>query len=216
MAKTDMVKITYPGIIEETTLYTEGYRSVAGVDEAGRGALAGPVVAAAVVLPQKKRYPRLNRVRDSKMILAPEREQLYDVVFGQARAVGVGIVSSELIDCMNIYKATRLAMRLAVENLSLRPDYLLIDGMIVPALRYKQKPVIGGDGLCLSIACASIIAKVTRDRIMLELDAQYPLYGLALHKGYSTRKHLECLAAHGPCPVHRTTFGPVKELRRLI
>lgn len=211
-----MAKIVYPGLVEENTLYTEGYRSIAGIDEAGRGALAGPVVAAAVILHRQEDYPELNRVRDSKLVLQPERELLYDVIFQQARAVGIGIVSPELIDSMNIFKATRLAMRLAVEDLNLKPDCLLIDAMTVPALRYKQRPVIHGDGICLTIACASIVAKVTRDRIMLELDKQYPHYGLAHHKGYSTKKHVECLMEHGPCPVHRSTFGPVKNLRRLL
>ncbi len=211
-----MTRIVYPGLVEENILYGQGYGAIAGIDEAGRGALAGPVVAAAVILPRQSEYPQLSRVRDSKLILQPERELLYDVIFDQARAVGIGVVSSDLIDSMNIYNATRLAMRLAVEDLSMIPDYLLLDAMTVPALTIKQKPIIKGDGLCLSIACASVIAKVTRDRIMSDFDRQYPVYGLAAHKGYGTRQHLDCLHTHGPCPIHRHTFSPVKEMHRLI
>lgn len=208
--------ISPPNFMEESTLINQGYKSVAGIDEAGRGALAGPVVAAAVVLPQEANHPRLNDVRDSKETPAAKRELLYDVIVEEAVAVGVGIVPSQVIDSVNILNATRIAMRQAVEQLACLPDFLLVDGMIIPRFGIRQKGIIKGDKSCLSISCASIIAKVTRDRIMFELSESYPNYGLAQHKGYGTRYHLFCLNQYGPSPVHRFTFAPVKETMRLV
>jgi ribonuclease HII len=203
-------------MMEEKALFVQGYNSVAGIDEVGRGALAGPVVAAAVVLPKLLDTVQLAGVRDSKEIPASRRESLSRVIQNVAVTFGIGIVSSQTIDSMNILNATRLAMRQAIKQLSCNPDYLLIDGMTIPAVTFLQKKIIKGDKLCLSIACASIIAKVTRDRIMVELDASYPDYGLANHKGYGTSFHLTCLTKNGPSPIHRLTFAPVRETFRLL
>lgn len=205
-----------PTLMHESLLMSQGYKSIAGIDEVGRGALAGPVVAAAVVLPQSPDFPRLKDVRDSKEISPMRRDLLYNLIIEEAFTVGVGIVSWQTIDSMNILNATRLAMRQAVEQLACLPDFLLVDGMTIPRLNICQKGIIKGDKLCLSIACASVIAKVTRDRIMVDYDALYPSYGLARHKGYSTRYHLDCLKQYGPSPIHRFSFAPVKETIRLI
>ena len=205
-----------PSLIEELALSAQGYKSVAGIDEAGRGALAGPVVAAAVILPQSAEHPRLRDVRDSKETPAAKRKVLYDVIMDEAVAVGVGIVPPQTIDSVNILNATRIAMRQAVEQLACLPDFLLVDGMTIPRLNIRQKGIVKGDKLCLSISCASIIAKVTRDRIMVELSESYPNYGLAQHKGYGTSHHLFCLNQHGPSPIHRFTFAPVRETMRLV
>jgi ribonuclease HII len=205
-----------PSLIEEKELFLQGYNFIAGIDEVGRGALAGPVVAAAVILPKSINTDRLAGVRDSKEVPATRRELLSHIIQNEAVAIGIGIVSSQTIDLMNILNATRTAMRQAIKQLSCYPDYLLIDGMTIPRLNVLQKKIIKGDKLCLSIACASIIAKVTRDRIMIELDDLYPNYGLASHKGYGTAYHLTCLTKYGPLPIHRLTFAPVKETCRLL
>jgi len=205
-----------PTLMYESTLSSQGYKSIAGIDEVGRGALAGPVVAAAVILPQSADLPRLKDVRDSKEVSPEKRDSLYSLIMEEAFAVGIGIVSWQTIDSINILNATRLAMRQAIEQLACLPDFLLVDGMTIPRLDIRQKGIVKGDRLCLSIACASVIAKVTRDRIMVDLDAVYPNYGLAQHKGYGTRFHLDCLSQYGPSPVHRFSFAPVKETNRLI
>jgi ribonuclease HII len=206
---TDMV-IQVPTFIEEETLIVQGYRLIAGVDEVGRGPLAGPVVAAAIILPLDERPSWLSRVRDSKQLTPSQRESIFDQVLKSGVAFGVGSVSHEVIDERGIAPATRLAMRRAIEHLSTRPDYLLIDFMRLPGIRIPQKSVVDGDSLCLSIAAASIVAKVTRDRHMVELDSQFPGYGLAQHKGYGTPEHLEALQRLGPCAIHRKTFTPVR------
>jgi ribonuclease HII len=205
-----------PSLIEEKALFVQGYNFVAGIDEVGRGALAGPVVAAAVILPKSVDSDKLANVRDSKEITAARRELLSKLIENEAVAVGIGIVSPQTIDSINILNATRLAMRQAIGQLSCSPDFLLIDGMTIPRLDILQKKIIKGDKLCLSIACASIIAKVTRDRIMVELNNSYPNYGLANHKGYGTAHHLTCLSENGPSPIHRLTFAPVKETYKLL
>ncbi len=205
-----------PSLIEENILTSHGYKSIAGIDEAGRGALAGPVVAAAVILPRLVEHPGFKDVRDSKETSPAKRELLYSLIMDEAVAIGVGIVSPQTIDSVNILNATRLAMRQAIEQLACSPDFLLIDGMAIPRLSIRQKGIVKGDKLCLSIACASIIAKVTRDRIMVELNESYPNYGLVRHKGYGTKHHLVCLAQHGPSPIHRFSFAPVRETIRLI
>ncbi len=191
----------------------QGYLCIAGMDEAGRGALAGPVVAAAVVLPDRTEFPALRDVRDSKQLTAAKRERLYDAVMQEASAVGIGIIQPEIIDRINILEATRLAMTTAVNVLSAKPDYLLIDALTIRALPLPQKGIIKGDSFCLSISCASIIAKVTRDRLMVELDGTYPGYGLSEHKGYGTRRHMDCLRKYGPCPIHRRSFSPVNGIQ---
>jgi ribonuclease HII len=204
---------------EEEGLRARGCERVAGIDEAGRGSLAGPVVAGAVILPPRLVLDWMDEIRDSKLLTAPRREKLYERIREVALAVGAGVVSHRVIDSKGIVKATRLAMRAAVQQLNPAPEYLLIDYMKLPEVRLPQRGVVDGDSLCLSIACASIIAKVTRDRLMVEMDGKYPGYGLAKHKGYGTRSHIECLRRLGPCPVHRRTFQPVTEIisrRRLL
>jgi ribonuclease HII len=205
-----------PTLVRENALISQGYKLIAGIDEVGRGALAGPVVAAAVILPQSTDYARLRDVRDSKEISPVKRDLLYGLIVDEAFSIGVGITSSQIIDSMNILNATKLAMRQAIEQLACLPDFILIDGMTIPRLNIRQEGIVDGDKLCLSIACASIIAKVTRDRIMADLDAVYPNYGLARHKGYGTRHHLDCLNQYGPSPIHRFSFAPVRETIRLI
>lgn len=201
-----------PDLREEVALYTEGYRHIAGLDEAGRGSWAGPVVAGAVILPigQADLSQRLEGVRDSKQLTPRQRERLYGAIRSAALAVGVGIVPPDMIDELGIVPATRQAMDLALVQLDLLPDFLLIDFLNLPGLSVPQKGITGGDAMSLSIAAASIVAKVARDRWMIQLDAQYPGYGFARHKGYGTRQHRESLARLGPSPVHRLSFAPMK------
>lgn len=200
-----------PDLTEERTLWARGRRLVVGVDEAGRGALAGPVVAGAVILPDDGHPEWYGQVRDSKDLTPKAREKLFDLIQGLAR-VSVGVVPSPIIDAVGIAEATRMAMREAVGELSPAPDFVLIDYFTVPGLRLPQRGVAEGDSTCLSIACASIVAKVTRDRMMVEFDSQYPGYGLAGHKGYGTREHVRCLCQLGPSPIHRFSFQPVRAL----
>ena len=204
-----------PSLVEENGLNARGYRLIAGVDEAGRGALAGPVVAAAVILPRSPDFPWLKSVRDSKEIPPARRELLFDLIKQESIAISVGIIAPQTIDVIGILNATKIAMCHAIEQLAYPPDFLLIDFLRLPQIRISQKPIVHGDKLCLSIACASIIAKVTRDRIMVELDQLHPGYGLATHKGYGTKKHVSCLHQHGPSPIHRHSFAPVREAARL-
>ena len=204
-----------PSLNEENGLSARGYRLIAGVDEAGRGALAGPVVAAAVILPQSANFPWLKSVRDSKEVPPARRESLFDLIKQEAVAVSVGIIAPQTIDVIGILNATKIAMCHAVTQLSHPPDFLLIDYVRLPQLRISQKSIIRGDQLCLSISCASIIAKVTRDRIMVELDQLHPGYGLAHHKGYGTKHHITCLHQHGPSPIHRHSFAPVREATQI-
>ena len=191
-------------------LRARGYRLIAGVDEVGRGALMGPVVAAAVVLPEKFRGKWKSKVRDSKQLSPKDREYLYECIREVAISVGVGMSSNEVIDLIGIAPATRRAMLEAVDGLRHEPDYLLIDYFHLPETQLPHHGVLHGDSLCFSIACASIIAKVTRDRHIIELDGRYPGYGFADHKGYSTADHLTCLRALGPCPEHRRSYEPVR------
>ena len=185
-----------------------GYRLIAGVDEAGRGPLAGPVVAAAVILPEGL---YIDGVNDSKKLSPNTRERLFDVIMSQALSVGIGIGSPELIDRINILQATRHAMLAAVQQLSPLPDYLLIDGITTIESHIPQKTLIKGDARSLSSAAASIIAKVSRDRLMRNLDVQHPGYGFAAHKGYGCSSHMEAIQRLGPTAVHRLTFRGVKE-----
>jgi ribonuclease HII len=179
---------------------------VCGVDEAGRGPLAGPVVAAAVVLDPLRIPKGLN---DSKQLNEAKREALFGVIMASA-SVGIGVVEAGVIDRINILQATLLTMRQAVMQLRNAPHLALVDGNRRPPLPCDVETIIKGDGKCSSIAAASIIAKVTRDRMMLAHDAQYPLYGFSNHKGYGTEEHLAAIAAHGPCPLHRRSFSPFK------
>ena len=185
-----------------------GFDLIAGIDEAGRGPLAGPVVAAAVILPAGL---NIKGVNDSKKLSPDTRERLFDIIMAQAFSVGIGMGSPELIDRINILQATRHAMRSAVLQLAQPPDYLLIDGISTINSPIPQKTIKKGDSLSLSIAAASIIAKVTRDRLMRELDELHPGYGFSGHKGYGSALHMEAIRRLGPSPVHRLTFGGVKE-----
>ena len=188
----------------ERGLREKGFVHIAGIDEAGRGPLAGPVVAAAVVFPTQM---YVSGVKDSKRISARRRERLYDVILKEALSVGIGVVDEKEIDRINILKATHKAMSKAIEKLSIRPHCVLVDGMELPECSCHQKAVIDGDARCFSIAAASIIAKVTRDRIMIDYDRQFPQYGFAQHKGYATAGHRAALEKFGPSNIHRTSFS---------
>ena len=200
-----------PSFAEEKKLVAKGYRLIAGIDEVGRCALAGPVAAAAVILPRRINAPWLKRVKDSKLLSPPEREYLSNCIQEVAISIGIGMANHEFIDSEGIVKATRLAMKIAIDHLSPPPESILIDYMLLPEVTLPQKGVKNGDSICFSIACASIMAKVTRDRLMIELDRIYPGYGLAQHKGYGTKGHLSCLKRLGPSPIHRQSFQPVKD-----
>jgi ribonuclease HII len=189
-----------------------GLSYIAGLDEAGRGAIAGPVVAAAVILPlnQPGQLQALDQVNDSKQLTARQREQLFDQITMNVLAYGIGSVPAERIDEFGIIPATKQAMSIALGKLSPPPEYLLIDGRIrLQNNPLPQQAIIRGDSKCLSIAAASILAKVSRDRQMIEMDAAYPHYGFAQHKGYGTPQHLRALNVAGPAPVHRFTFAPL-------
>ncbi len=195
-------------LLFEKTAYRNGYAHVAGIDEAGRGPLAGPVMAAAVILPAGL---LLNGVDDSKKLSPAIREKLFDIIMARALSVGIGIIGPDEIDRINILQATRSAMLAAVQQLTPQPDYLLIDGITTINTKIPQKTIKKGDSLSLSIAAASIIAKVTRDRLMVKMDTTYPGYGFAGHKGYGSAAHMEAIRVLGPSPIHRQTFGGVKE-----
>ena len=188
---------------------SQGYRSVAGVDEAGRGPLAGPVSVAAVILPEHLLLPRLN---DSKKLSAKVRDELYAEIMDKALAVRQVFVSPAEIDRINILQATMEGMCKAVEGLSLPADYVLIDAVRLPRLSLPQMSLIKGDAKSASIAAASIIAKVSRDRLMEEYNRQYPEYGFGSHKGYGTAEHIAAVRQYGPCPIHRLTFEPIKTI----
>ncbi|MCK4274487.1 MAG: ribonuclease HII [Dehalococcoidales bacterium] len=172
----------------------------------------GPVVAAAVMLPQNFRARWRSRVRDSKQLRPKDREYLSGCISEAAISVGIGIQSNDVIDSIGIAPATRLAMIAAIQQLIPEPQYLLIDYFRIPEMSLPQKGIVNGDGICFSIACASIIAKVTRDRMVVEMDGDYPGYGFAGHKGYGTREHIDCLRRIGPCSMHRRSFRPLREM----
>lgn len=187
----------------EHSCYEGGCELICGVDEAGRGPLAGPVCAAAVILPRDLEIPGLN---DSKKLTDKKRRELYDIILSQAEYYGIAFATEKEIDEINILQATFLAMERAVAQLGIRPDLALVDGNREPHFPLPVKTVIKGDSLSANIAAASILAKVTRDRLMEELDETYPQYGFAVHKGYGTKRHYAALSEHGPSPVHRMTF----------
>jgi ribonuclease HII len=195
----------------ETELIGKGYNLIGGVDEVGRGPLAGPVVSASVILDPSVFIPGIN---DSKKLSESKRESLYAKIQQKAIAIGIGIINAETIDRINILRASLEAMCQAVASLSIQPDFLLVDGQHCPNLNIPMKPIIGGDGLSLSIAAASIIAKVTRDRIMDDLDKVYLNYGFSRNKGYPTPDHFSALERFGPCEIHRKSFAPVAEKLR--
>lgn len=205
---------------EEQSLFSQGYKLIGGIDEAGRGPLAGPVVAACVVWGSdfdagKLGYTELKFLRDSKRIDEKKREQLFKIIHEEALEIGVGICDHKTIDRANIFQATFLAMKKALGSLKNKPNFILIDGkFIIPNCSYEQKAIIKGDSKIFSIMAASIIAKVTRDRLMKKFHEEYPNYCFDQHKGYGTKLHLEMLKKYGPCPIHRRSFGPVKRLNK--
>lgn len=207
-----------PHLDHEKGLWREGYRYIAGIDEAGRGAWAGPVVAAAVILPPEPTHLAqvLAPVRDSKLLRPVERAVCYELILTHAIAWGIGSVSAQEIDHLGIVPATQKAMCLALENLTLCPDFLLIDALLLDQVNLPQRALVHGDRLSLSIAAASILAKVTRDRWMVALDAIAPGYGLAQHKGYGTQQHREALERLGPTPFHRRSYAPIASLGDLL
>ena len=192
----------------EKRAMSRGFSVIAGIDEAGRGALAGPVVAAAVILSPQGDYAGID---DSKKLTPRQREILFDHIMSQAVAVGIGYGDSVLVDTINILQATLQAMTAAVHSLPVVPDFLLIDGISSPHLDIPAQTIKKGDSASVSIASASIIAKVTRDRLMVALGEKYPEYGFPIHKGYGSPAHLASIASFGPCPVHRMTFRGVRE-----
>ena len=200
-----------PTLDYERAFWHDGYARVAGLDEAGRGALAGPVVAAAVIFPQSIPFARdLAQVNDSKQLSPATRAELFEPIQRAALAWGVGFATHAEIDALNIARAARLAMLRALAALSIAPDALLLDAFDLPDLDQPQIGLIHGDALSVSIAAASILAKVTRDRYLCDLDAQFPAYQFARHKGYATAAHRALLRTHGPCPVHRASYAPVR------
>ena len=192
----------------EKELYKADYQAIAGIDEVGRGPLAGPVVAAAVILPPECKIKGLN---DSKKIPKKKHQDIYQAVLDKALAVGVGLMNNEIIDQVNIYEATKLAMKEALSKLSLKPDYLLIDAMKLD-VDIPQESIIKGDANSLSIAAASIVAKVTRDKLMADYDKKFPGYDFAKNAGYGTMRHLQGLERNGVTPIHRKTFEPIKSM----
>lgn len=213
---------TVPNWDQELDLHRRGCTLVAGVDEAGRGAWAGPLVAGAVILPHPARLTsgkaasalasELACLRDSKMLSASMRERLLGTIQSVALAVGVGIVSPGLIDAIGLGPANRLAMSRAVYNLGVQPHFLLVDAFRLPSIRVPHRPIIRGDATCMTIAAASIVAKVTRDRMMEEQEAHYPGYGFAQHKGYGTRLHTGAIGELGVLQIHRRSFAPIKAI----
>ncbi|MBQ9608735.1 MAG: ribonuclease HII [Lachnospiraceae bacterium] len=197
------VKRSYDMLSFERKYYAEGYKYICGIDEVGRGPLAGPVVTCAVILPQDEQILYLN---DSKQVPKKRREYLYDIIIEKAVSYGIGVVSEERIDEINILQATYEAMRMAISNLKQKPDILLNDAVRIPNVNIKQVPIIKGDTLSASIAAASIVAKVTRDRMMEEYDRIYPGYDFANNMGYGSQKHIEAIKTLGPTPIHRKTF----------
>ena len=187
----------------EKNAYLQGFHYIAGIDEAGRGPLAGPVVAACVMLPEAC---LIEGVNDSKKLSAPKRENLYDMIVEKAISIGIGIVDEKCIDEVNILNATKLAMKNAINQIKPQPDILLIDAVRLNDVEIPQLPIIKGDALSISIAAASIIAKVTRDRLIDEADCTYPHYGFKKHKGYGTEEHINAIKKYGICPIHRVSF----------
>ena len=204
-----MKKETIDLLSYEKKLYEQGYNLICGTDEAGRGPLVGPVVAAAVILPKNYQLPGLN---DSKQLSEKKREEYFPIIKKEAVSYGIGIVDAKTIDEINIYEASRLAMQKAIENMNITPDFVLTDAMPMKDYKLPVMPIIHGDALSINIAAASVLAKVTRDHIMLELDQKYPMYGFASHKGYPTKKHIEAIHQFGLIDGYRKTYGPIKEM----
>lgn len=199
--ETDRLRVLW---LYEEDLSSKGFKMIAGVDEAGRGPLAGPVVAASVILPSGI---RLNGLNDSKKLTPAVRDRLYEEIMEKAVSFSVGTVSEKDIDILNIYQASLKAMRKAITRMDPAPDFILVDAVQIPGVTIPQMPLVRGDGLSASIAAASVLAKVTRDRLMDKYDREYPQYGFAKHKGYGTREHMEAICKYGPCPIHRSSFN---------
>jgi ribonuclease HII len=218
--KTVVTRQTVPTWAHELELCGQGHALVGGVDEAGRGAWAGPLVAGAVILPHPEQLARtpdgvdlaeeLTALRDSKMLTAATRERLLEAIRSAAVAVGIGIVSSALIDVIGIGPANRLAMARAIRDLGIWPDYLVIDAFKLPSMPIPQRSIIKGDATCMSIAAASVVAKVTRDHMMHEMDELHPGYSFTQHKGYGTRMHADAIRREGVSPIHRRSFAPIR------
>ena len=198
-----MGRRVHPDLVIELSLWDRGMSSIAGVDEAGRGPLAGPVVAAAVIFP---RAVSIEGVDDSKQLTEQRREHLFQLIQSRALSIGIGIVDHEVIDRINILQATTVAMTKAIESLALRPDFVLVDGNSFKHESWPYQNIVHGDARSFTIAAASIVAKVTRDRLMREYHLRFPRYGFASHKGYGTRQHLEAIRKHGLCEIHRRSF----------
>lgn len=211
-----MAQRTVPDWSREEAHYAAGLRMVVGLDEVGRGPIAGPVAAGAVVFDPTRRSPWMADLRDSKMLTAAARQRLEALIRAEALAVGVGAASAAEIDTIGIAPASRLAMIRALDALCLRPQHLLLDAFAIPEIDIPQTPIIGGDRLCVSIAAASIVAKVARDEWMLQFEELYPGYGFASHKGYAAPEHLRAVEALGPCPIHRLSFNPSRYLQRAL
>ena len=196
----------------EDALIREGITLIAGVDEVGRGPLIGPVVTAAVILPKDYKNEDIN---DSKKLTEKKREKLYDIIKKDAIAIGIGMCTEKVIDEINILEATKKAMKEAINNLEVKPSHVLIDAVKLD-IDLPSTSIIKGDAKSISIAAASIIAKVTRDRMLVEMDKEYPMYDLAKNKGYGTKKHIEALNKYGPCKYHRLSFEPVKTINEIL
>ncbi len=207
------IKTRTPELKKLEELLSSGeYTAICGVDEVGRGPLAGPVVAAAVIVPPDI---RIHGVADSKKLTPLQRDAVFETIAEMGLICAVGIIDNDDIDKMNIHRASLMAMRKAIMDLKLKPDIVLIDGNFpIPNIKYPQYPIIDGDNCCQAISAASVVAKVTRDRIMDRMEALYPSFSFSKHKGYSTPDHLEELRTHGPCEIHRKTYKPVAEFLR--
>jgi ribonuclease HII len=204
-------------LASEKIIFQAGHRLIGGVDEAGRGPLAGPVVAACVLIGPDFQIDSddLRMINDSKKLSAKRREHLFSIIKNKVLAVEIGVVNNKTIDKINILQATFLAMRQAITGLKLPADYIFVDGnLVIPGIKQKQKAVIDGDAKIFVIAAASIIAKVSRDWLMMEADKKYPEYEFARHKGYGTKRHLEKIKEFGPCPLHRLSFAPLKSKKK--